>query len=210
MRGLFITFEGIDGCGKSTQMSFLGETLRGRGFDVCLTREPGGCAVSEILRDLVLDPKYPEMNPHTEALLYAASRVQHAAQVIEPALSAGKIVLCDRFFDSSLAYQGGGRQIGEPVADYNYYAITNFAPNLTFFLDFPPEACFARMSESKQLDRLEQSGEEFFHRVYSTYMELIKENPNRIACIDVSGSKLETREKIAAIALPVIEKYYGR
>ena len=108
MKGLFITFEGVDGCGKSTQLKFLGEYLAEKGYDLLYTREPGGCEISEKIRSLLLDVDNAAMDSKTEALLYAAARAQHVAQIIKPALEAGKIVLCDRFIDSSIAYQGYG------------------------------------------------------------------------------------------------------
>ena len=138
-RGLMISFEGVDGCGKSTQIAYVEEYLREQGYDVLRTREPGGCAISEKIREIILDIRNDGMNLHTEALLYAAARAQLVEQVILPALHQGKIVLCDRFVDSSAAYQGEARGMGmETVLSYNAYAVEHCMPDHTFYLDFTP------------------------------------------------------------------------
>lgn len=199
MRGIFITFEGVDGCGKSTQMRFLDEYLRGRGYDTLVTREPGGCQISEQIRGVLLDVNNTGMCDRTEALLYAAARAQHTEQVIKPSLAADKIVLCDRFTDSSLAYQGIGRGLGAG----NILAINNFAtgglvPDKTFFLDFPPDLAFKRMNEKKKHDRLELQKEDFYKRLYDGFLELAQAQPDRIIIIDARGEKSKTRERIRA------------
>jgi dTMP kinase len=197
MKGLFITFEGVDGCGKSTQQRFLGEYLTENGYEPVFTREPGGCALSEKIRDLLLDVENSEMDEKTEALLYAAARAQHIAQVIRPALDEGKIVLCDRFIDSSLAYQGVGRGLGiQNIMEINRFAIGGIMPDKTFFLDFPPELAFERMSKKRVHDRLELEEMEFHKMLYKGFVELSRLYPERVIRVDASGNKYETSEKI--------------
>lgn len=199
-RGLFITFEGVDGCGKSTQLRFASEHLAARGEDFLFTREPGGCPVAEKIREMLLDVENSGMSAYTEALLYAAARVQHVDEVILPALEAGKIVLCDRYIDSSVAYQGFGRQISaETVWQINGYAARRCMPDHTIFLDVPPDAAFGRMNPAKQHDRLEQEDSAFFARVYEGFDTLCAQFPQRIVRVDVSGTKFETRDKLCAI-----------
>ncbi len=186
MRGLFISFEGIDGSGKSTIIQEVYKHFQNR--DVVLTREPGGNLIAEKIRDIILDVEHHQMDDRTEALLYAASRRQHLVEKILPALDLGKLVLCDRFIDSSIAYQGYGRQIGaQEVLDINLFAIDNHMPDLTFFLDVDIETGLSRMSTRDQLDRLEMSGDAFFQRVYDGYQKIIKDNP-RIIVIDAKAS----------------------
>lgn len=196
-QGLMISFEGIDGCGKSTQISFAEEFLRGQGYDVIRTREPGGCEISEKIRKIILDVNNVGMNLHTEALLYAAARAQLVEEVIRPALKAGKIVLCDRFVDSSVAYQGVARGIGmDTILQYNAYATNTCMPDHTFYLDFTPEAARMRMSGRAEHDRMEVETLEFFDKVYQGYEKLCAKFPQRYHRIDVSGTKFETRELI--------------
>ncbi len=207
-KGLFITFEGIDGCGKSTQAKYLYEFLSELGIDVLLTREPGGCPISESVRSIVLDVNNKEMHDETEALLYAASRAQHCSEVILPALKKGRVVICDRFFDSSIAYQGFGRQLGKSnIMAYNRYAMENCMPDHTLFMDFRPEESMERMSKRSDKDRLERESADFFARVYDGYTELRSEYPERYISIDVSGTKYETRDKIRRIAVEIMDKW---
>ena len=200
-KGLFITFEGVDGCGKSTQMRFLAEYLiEEKGMDVVLTREPGGCSVAEQIREILLDKQNSEMNGYTEALLYAAARVQHIDEVILPAVRAGKIVLCDRYLDSSIAYQGYARGIGiERVLQMNRYAVENCMPDWTIFMDYHPKKAFSRMNPAKERDRLELEDGAFFEKVYEGFQKAAELAPERIMKIQVEGSKWETKEKIAAL-----------
>lgn len=207
-KGLFITFEGVDGCGKSTQMKLIAEKLRENGIEPVITREPGGCPISEQIRALLLDVNNKEMNIRTEVLLYAAARVQHIKEVILPAIRQGKIVLCDRFLDSSLAYQGYGRQLGEDeVLLANSYAKTHAVPDLTLFFACPPESAFHRMNEHKEMDRLEQENMTFFSRTFYGYESLAGREPERIMRIDALGAKQETHEKAMAILRPFFEKH---
>ena len=197
MRGLFITFEGTDGAGKSTQMRLINEYLQGLGLRTVVTREPGGCEISEKIREILLDISSSEMDAHTEALLYAAARAQHLEQVVKIAVSEGKIVLCDRFVDSSYAYQAYGRKLGmRDIVKINNFAIRGCMPDRTFFLQLPPDRAFARMNENKVRDRLETAGEDFHRRVYKGFLKITQKYSDRIIVIDVQGSKQETHALI--------------
>ena len=199
VKGMFITFEGVDGCGKSTQMRFAAEYLREKGYSLLLTREPGGCSIAEKIRTLLLDVANSEMTGRTEALLYAAARAQHVAEVIAPAVRRGTVVLCDRFLDSSLAYQGVGRDLGvDKIARINEFAIDGVMPDKTFFLDFPPDLAFRRMNEKRVHDRLETQGGEFYLELYNGFVALAEKWPERIVRINASGTKFETREIVCA------------
>jgi len=187
--GIFLTFEGTDGSGKTTQIKLVEEHLRQKGYEVVLSREPGGTKVSELIRDLVLAPENAEIVPLTEMILYAASRAQHVAQVIKPAVEAGKIVICDRFVDSSYAYQGCGRGIDlKIVADVNRVAIDGMSPDITFFLDIDPEIAIKRRVNATGADRIEQEKIDFHKRVYDGYKKMAALYPGRIKTIDASNS----------------------
>ena len=205
MAGLFIAFEGADGCGKSTQVRFLTQYLKEQGVDVLSTREPGGCPVSERIRDIVLDRDIENMSAQTEALLYAAARAQHVFEVIRPAVEAGRVVLCDRFIFSSLAYQGYGRQLGvDKVRAINDFAIMGCMPDITVFINIPPERAFERMNELKVHDRIEREDMSFHERVFKGFIELSKSE--EIMLIDASGTKFETHELIKQKLMPVFKK----
>ena len=182
---MFITFEGCEGVGKSRQIRLLEEYLKQNKINYYLTREPGGTAVSEQIRNVILDGKNVEMADETEALLYSAARVQHVKEKILPAKNSGKIVVCDRYIDSSFAYQAYARGLGmDFVKGVNVYAVQNCMPDLTLFLDISPEDAFIRKGGADKDDRLEQSGLEFHKKVYAGYKQLAKDNPERIAVID--------------------------
>ena len=184
-RGKFITFEGCDGCGKSTQLKLLSDYLLKNALPHIFTREPGGGKISEAIRRVLLDGKNSEMTDECEALLYAAARVQHLADRVAPALQAGKLVICVRYVDSSLAYQAGGRGIDEAfVKNINSYALEQYLPDATIFIDLSPEEAFCRKHGADKNDRLEQAGMEFHRRVYASYKTLASENPARIVTID--------------------------
>ncbi len=188
---MFITFEGPDGSGKSTIIKKIHEKLVSEGYNIVLTREPGGTPIAEKIRNIILDNENQELDARSEALLYAASRRQHLVEKIWPALKEGKIVLCDRFIDSSIAYQGGGRNIGvENVLNVNLFATENTYPDLTIFFDVSPEIGLARVSRDKKrvADRLDNENENFHDKVYETFKEIVKNNPNRIVSIDASKS----------------------
>lgn len=197
MKGKFITFEGCEGVGKSTQLRFLQKYLDDNGIKYYFTREPGGSSVSEQIRKVILDGKNTAMTDECEALLYAASRVQLLDEIIKPKLDAGELVFCDRFVDSSLAYQGYARGLGyEFVERINDYAIRNFTPDYTVFLNLPPKQAFMRKGGVDKNDRLELSGAKFHDKVYKGYLELAKRFSNRYIVIDASGSKFETHAKV--------------
>ncbi|MDE7300553.1 MAG: dTMP kinase [Clostridia bacterium] len=196
MKGKFITFEGCEGSGKSTQIRLLGEKLSARGVDFIITREPGGSDVAEQIRRVILDAKNAAMCDECEALLYAAARMQHLKEIVEPALNAGKLVICDRYVDSSLAYQGVARGLGEEyVAAINAVALKNFAPDLTIFLNISPEDAFARKHGADLSDRMERQGLDFHKKVYAGYLSLLEKHP-RICAVECGGTKFETAEKI--------------
>lgn len=199
MKGKFITFEGCEGVGKSRQISMLCEYLDRAGADYTVTREPGGAPISEKIRKIILDGANSEMVGECEALLYAASRVQHINDTIAPSLAAGKLVICDRYIDSSFAYQAYARGLGYQFIDeINRRATSAFMPELTLFLDLPPEKAFARKGGADKGDRLELSGMEFHKKVYEGYLNVCEKFPERIVRIDCSGEKAQTHAKILA------------
>lgn len=199
MRGKFITFEGCEGSGKSTQLRLLSEYLYKLGVDYILTREPGGSEIAEQIRNIILNGKNTAMCDECEALLYAAARVQHLKEKIAPALDKGKLVICDRYVDSSLAYQGYARGLGrEYIENINSLALERFAPDLTVFLDISPAEAFKRKHGADPDDRMEQLGLEFHTRVYNGYKALMEIAP-RICAVDCLGSKYETQANIRAL-----------
>jgi dTMP kinase len=188
-QGLFITIEGTDGSGKTTQIKLMEEYIKAKGYEVVLSREPGGTKVSEMIRDLVLDPANTDISPLTELILYAASRAQHVTQLIKPAVEAGKVVICDRFVDSSYAYQGCGRGVDlKVVADVNRVAIDGMIPDITFFLNIDPEIALKRRINSTGADRIEQEKIDFHKRVYEGYKKMALLYPDRIKTIDANES----------------------
>jgi len=197
MKGFFITFEGTDGCGKSTQIRLLNEYLTGIGLKVRLTREPGGCEIAEKLREIILNAENKGISPLCELLLYEAARAQHVAEVIAPALKRGEIVICDRFIDSTMAYQGYARGFGtDLVEQLNQIAVQESIPDLTIFLKLPPAQAFARKGGLDTEDRIEQEGSEFFDKVYEGFIAIAAKEKDRIFCIDVQGTKAETHQII--------------
>ena len=199
--GLFITFEGPDGAGKTTQISRLTDYLVSMGMDTVLTREPGGTRIGEKIREIILDPQHQEMDHLTEALLYASSRAQHVAEKIRPALDEGKTVICDRFMDSSIAYQGYGRKLGERVRIINEIAVEGLTPDLTILLLVDPDEGKKRISNGF-LDRLELEAIHYHRDVYEGYLALANRYPERILCIDgnrgIEEISSEIIEKTAA------------
>lgn len=189
MRGLFITLEGPDGSGKSTIIKLLGDYLKDKGIEFIMTREPGGTLIGEEIRNIVLDEKNTQMGFETEALLYAAARGQHVHEKILPSLEAGKLVLCERFMLSSLAYQGVGRGLGiEKVKAINDFAIRGVYPDLILFFHVDPELTLERKTGELGGDRLEQEGNDFHRNVYEGYMELLNMYPQKIKVIDATKS----------------------
>ena len=185
--GYFISFEGVDGSGKSTQISKLKEYLVASSYEVVLSREPGGTDIGEQIRSVILDPNNQGMTAVTEALLYAASRAQHVHDVIAPAVEAGKVVICDRFVDSSIAYQQYGRKLGECVRIINGYAIDGCMPDLTFLLKVKPDVGGTRIG-SREKDRIELEDKSFHEAVYQGYESLQEEFSERIVGIDAARS----------------------
>ncbi len=190
MKAMFITFEGPEGSGKSTVLSAVQKKLKDKSIDVMATREPGGIRISEQIRNVILDVHNTEMDARTEALLYAASRRQHLMEKIWPALEQGKVVLCDRFIDSSLAYQGYGRKLGtDKIMEINEFAIESRMPDLTIFIDLPPSVGLDRVFDNhRNVDRLDLESLDFHERVYVGYKELIKKYPDRIKVVDGNRS----------------------
>ena len=211
MTGLFITFEGGEGCGKSTQIAALKARLEAIGKTVVQTREPGGTALGESIRSLLQhDDAGQGMSPEAELLLFAASRAQHVRELIAPAIAQGQIVLCDRFLDSTTVYQGVARAIDSKKVDtINQFAIGDTTPDLTILIDLPPEIGLARVHARSdgQLDRMENEAIEFFQAVRQGYLDLAKSEPKRFLVLDGSQTveELETQiwQKVEATFLPL-------
>lgn len=184
-KGLFISIEGPDGSGKSTQLKNIIKYFQYKEVELVFTREPGGTKIGEKIRSIILDRDNMEMTDMTEALLYAAARAQHVEEKIRPSLLQGKTVLCDRYVDSSIAYQGYGRNLGEPVELINDYAIAGLKPDVTIFLALDPEVGRNRIKHDDK-DRLEIEKADFHQRVYDGYMRLAEEEPKRYRIIDAS------------------------
>lgn len=183
-KGIFISFEGIEGSGKSTQIAMLADALRSVGMELLITREPGGPPVAEAIRAVLLDPQYPELLPETELLLYMASRAQHTGEWILPALNVGKIVLCDRYFDSTIAYQGAARNLNmEFINQLTLFATYGRTPDITFLIDLPVETGLERIS-GRALDRLEQEDISFHYKVREQYLKLAGIHHDRYIVMD--------------------------
>lgn len=199
-RGIFISFEGSEGCGKSTQIARLAKRFEDEDLPVLVTREPGGTPIGERIRQLLMhDPESKEMCPETELLLFAASRAQIVRQVILPALESGKFVLCDRFLDSTTVYQGIGRKISsEPVQMINSFAAGELMPDLTIVLDIPAEVGFERIRHrfSDMPNRMEEETIEFYRKVREGYLFLAKEMPGRFLVVDGSRAEEEIEQEI--------------
>ena len=203
-RGAFLTVEGPDGSGKGTQIKQLADTLDRWGYEVVHSREPGGTPIGEKIRDILLDRENAGMTDETEALLYAASRAQHVREKIRPAVAEGKVVLCDRFLDSSVAYQGGGRKLGiDEVLAINAPAVDGTAPDLTVYLDIDHRKAMARRCAASEPDRLEMEDERFHARVEDGYHELISRDPGRFVVVNAERTREEISKEIA-------EKVLGR
>ncbi len=196
-RGLFITIEGPDGSGKSTQIAYLKDFFQEQQLDCLFTREPGGTEIGEKLRKIILDKNNAEMCDKTEALLYAASRAQHVEQLIRPALEAGRIVICDRFIDSSIAYQGFGRNLGEAVSSINEWAVSGCMPDATFLFMLSPAVGKSRIEKAEQ-DRLEQEKIEFHNKVFAGYRALAARYPQRFIEIDAEKDRTAIKTEILA------------
>jgi dTMP kinase len=206
-RGRFITFEGIDGCGKTTQFRMLAQWLRDRGKEVVETVEPGGTAIGQQIRKILLDPASAGIQPRTELLLYFASRAQNVDQVIRPALDAGHVVLCDRFTDSTLVYQGCGRGLDmNVVRDLDRIACRGLKPDVTFLIDIDPETSLMRAKRRNERvglseSRIDEESGAFHERVRQGYLALAKAEPERIVVIDGGGGIGEVGQRIRDAAV---------
>ncbi len=187
MEGIFITMEGPDGAGKTTQINLLKKYLEHKGYDIVIAREPGGTTIGEAIREIILNPDYKEMGHMTELLLYASARAQLVNQVIKPALAEGKAVICDRFVESSAVYQGIGRGLGvDTVYEVNNFALGDVKPKLTIFMDLDAEDGIKRKKKQTELDRMEQEDLSFHKRVVEGYRQLAKLYPERIVPINAT------------------------
>lgn len=208
IKGYFISLEGNDGSGKSTQAEMLHRSLENLGYKVLFTREPGGTFVSEKIRQLLLDVDNRSMTCRTEALLFAAGRAQHVEEVIKPALKQGYLVVCDRYVDSSIAYQGGGRELGiDLVRDINAPAINGLLPNTTAFLSIDPGVALTRRVEATAADRIEQSQMDFHNRVAEAYQQIIQNDPDRFIIINADQDKNSVQSELLSRLLPRLRAF---
>lgn len=238
-KGLFISIEGPDGSGKTTQINLLRDFLCQHlifDFEILFTREPGGTKIGEKIRDIILDNAHVEMDDLTEAMLYAAARAQHVQEIIKPALEEGKLVICDRFVDSSIAYQAYGRQLGDCVSVINKIAVNHIMPYRTIFIDLDPELARNRIADSvsantsisssnegkesisssrvnnlasarTHLDRLELEKLSFHQKVYNGYKDIISKNPGRFVVVDGNGSIDDIHGRVRNAVLDICENY---
>lgn len=207
---MFITFEGVEGCGKSSVLAKVYDELKKEGFDVIQTREPGGVKIAEEIRKVLLDKENTMMDKRTEALLFAASRRQHLIEKVWPALKENKIVLCDRFIDSSLAYQGGGDGIGvNEVLNVNLFATENTFPDLTILFDIDPRVGLARINKNanREVNRLDVKELSFYDTIRNTFLELAKEYKDRFVVIDASMDFDTVYQNVLKIIKEKIEKW---
>lgn len=207
-KGRFITFEGGEGAGKTTLIQALSRELQAEGHTVLVTREPGGIAIAEKIREVILDRNHGAMDAHTEALLYAAARRQHLVEKIIPALQRNELVLCDRFIDSSLAYQGVARGLGmDQIWMINQFAIQDYLPNLTIYMDIPPQIGLARIAsaQTREINRLDLEKQSFHDKVRGGYLTLCQQYPERIQLVDATCTEKEVFEQVFQLILQFIE-----
>lgn len=211
MKGLFISFEGNDGSGKSSVIKAIYQKLVENGYDVILSREPGGSKIAEKIREIILDKDNLGMDDWTEALLYAASRREHLQKTVLPALEKGQIILCDRFLDSSLAYQGKARHLGiDNVYEMNQYATCGILPDLTLLVSVRPEVGLERISKNRgEKDRLELETIEFHHNVYDGYLEVANKFSDRIVKIDGERTPEEVANSATKIVLEFVKEHFN-
>nr|WP_290447716.1 dTMP kinase [Pseudomonas sp. 21LCFQ02] len=208
--GLFITLEGPEGAGKSTNRDFLAEQLRARGVDVVLTREPGGTPLAERIREILLAPSDEVMHADAELLLVFAARAQHLAEVIRPALDRGAVVLCDRFTDATYAYQGGGRGLSqERIVTLEQFVQGSLRPDLTLVFDLPVEIGLSRAAARGRLDRFEQEGRDFFEAVRGAYLQRAAAAPERYQLIDAAQPLAEVQASLSALLPGLLERCRG-
>ena len=207
-KGLFITFEGCEGSGKTTVSKYHYNRLKEEGYDVIYSREPGGVDIAEQIRSVILNVRNTAMDSRTEALLYAASRRQHLAEIVLPALKAGKIVLCDRFVDSSLVYQGYARGIGiDKVWELNQFAIDDCMPDLTLYYDVDVETGLSRVRSRGEMNRLDSENVEFHKSVRKAYQMIAEKYPERIVTIDSNRPLREVEEESYTLLKNRINRY---
>lgn len=205
MRGFFITFEGAEGAGKSTQCQKLAEHFTQIGRDVVLTKEPGAGAICASIREIILNPENTGLTPRAEAFLYASDRAQHVSQTVLPALKAGKVVICDRYIDSNIAYQAYGRGMSvDFIYEINQLATDGLEPELTFLIEIDPKAGLNRAAARGKMDRMEQENIDFHNRVTAGFNEIAKENPKRVQKIDGNRPIEEIAAEIWEIVLKKI------
>lgn len=210
MNGLFITLEGPEGAGKSTNRDFIASRLRERGVEVLLTREPGGTPLAERIRELLLAPSDESMAVDTELLLMFAARAQHLDRVIRPALEAGQVVLCDRFTDATYAYQGGGRGVSMArIAELERFVQGSLRPDLTLVFDLPVEVGLQRAVARGRLDRFEQEDRSFFDAVRQTYLERAAQAPERYRVIDAAKPLADVQRYLDALLPELLERCHG-
>jgi len=211
VRGLFVTLEGPEGSGKSTQLPLLVRWLEQRGYGVLHTREPGGTPISERIRDLLHDPAHTEMTARAEILLYSAARAQHVEERIRPALEQGRIVLCDRFFDSTYAYQGYGRGLDlEALHTITRFATGGLVPDVTLYLDLEPEVGLGRRRQGGgEMNRLDREALDFHRRVRLGYLKLAAAEPDRWITLDGAGTIQEVQETIRMALNPILRGWTG-
>lgn len=209
MSGLFVTLEGGEGAGKTTVMHHVSQKLASLGVETLCTREPGGIRISEKIREIILNRDHTEMDSRTEALLYAAARRQHLVEKVKPAIEAGHVVLCDRFVDSSVVYQGYARGIGmDEVYEMNQFAIEGFMPDMTIFFDIKPELGLARIAKNneREVNRLDLEGLSFHEKVYEGYKIQAKNFKERIISIDASKSIEAVTDEVCQLILDKLNK----
>ncbi|KOY74837.1 Thymidylate kinase [Apilactobacillus kunkeei] len=212
MAGKFITFEGTDGAGKTTILNMVLDYLKEEMGDKLVTsREPGGNPIAESIREVILDRKNVDMDKRTEALLYAAARRQNIEQTVKPAIADNKLVICDRYLDSSIAYQGGGREIGEDVInEMNQFATEGFLPDLTIYFNLPVEEGLKRIAKNRaedEVDRLDVETIDFHNRVHAAYQRLAKANPKRIKSVDATQSIDAVYQNVLEILQPYLNEF---
>ena len=210
MRGLFITLEGIDGCGKSTQREMLAEKLKSRGFEIVVTREPGGTVIGEGIRQLLVSDASVHIAPTTELLLYVAARAQHVAELIRPSVDAGRIVISDRYTDSTVAFQGYGRGLDlDVIESLNRFATAGLKPDLTIVFDLDPNTARSR-SVSRPVGGLlgafDEQHADFHERMRAGYLKMANDDPSRIRVVDASGAADETHGQVMSVVLEKIEE----
>lgn len=212
MAGKFITFEGTDGAGKTTILNMVLDYLKEEMGDKLVTsREPGGNPIAESIREVILDRKNVDMDKRTEALLYAAARRQNIEQTVKPAIADNKLVICDRYLDSSIAYQGGGREIGEDtINEMNQFATEGFLPDLTIYFNLPVEEGLKRIAKNRaedEVDRLDVETIDFHNRVHAAYQRLAKANPERIKSVDATQSIDAVYQNVLEILQPYLNEF---